>query len=78
MHPDGSGERILAQGWDVEGPSFAPNGRVMVFFSQSRAADSTGAGFSARLASVDITGFNQRPIPTPTDATDPAWSPIGG
>ncbi|MBV8613949.1 MAG: Tol-Pal system protein TolB [Acetobacteraceae bacterium] len=78
MHPDGSGERILAQGWEVEGPCFAPNGRVMVFFSQSRAADSTGAGFSSRLVSVDITGFNQRPIPTPTDATDPAWSPLGG
>ena len=31
MHPDGSGERLLAEGWDVEGPTFAPNGRVMMF-----------------------------------------------
>ena len=78
MHPDGSGERILAQGWDIEGPTFAPNGRVLMFFSQSRAADETGAGFSSHLVSVDITGFNQRPIPTATNATDPAWSPLGG
>ena len=37
MHPDGSGERMLAEGWDVEGPTWAPNGRVMMFESQSRA-----------------------------------------
>ncbi len=78
MHPDGSGERILAQGWDIEGPTFAPNGRVLMFFSQSRATSATGAGFSSHLVSVDITGFNQRPIPTATNATDPAWSPLGG
>ncbi len=78
MHPDGSGERILAQGWEVEGPTFAPNGRVLMYFSQTRAVGPTGAGFSSRLASVDITGFNQRPIPTATNATDPAWSPLGG
>ncbi len=77
MHPDGSGERILAEGWDVEGPTFAPNGRVLMFFSESRARDSRGGGFGSRLMSVDITGFNQRPAPTPTDASDPAWSPLG-
>jgi TolB protein len=76
MHPDGSSERILAEGWDVEGPSFAPNGRVMMFESQSRARDSRGSGYSSHLASVDITGFNERVSPTPTDASDPAWSPL--
>ncbi len=78
MHPDGSGERILTQGWDVEGPTFAPNGRVIMYFSQSRATGNRGEGFSSRLASVDITGFNERTIPTPTEASDPAWSPLGG
>ncbi|HYZ24991.1 MAG TPA: Tol-Pal system beta propeller repeat protein TolB [Rhodopila sp.] len=77
MHPDGSGERILAQGWDVEGPTFAPNGRVLMFYRETRARDSRGTGFSSRIASVDITGFNERPVPTPTDASDPAWSPLG-
>jgi TolB protein len=77
MHPDGSGERILAEGWDVEGPTWAPNGRVMMFESQSRATNARGAGYSSHLVSADITGFNQRIAPTPTDASDPAWSPLG-
>jgi TolB protein len=25
---------------------------------------------------IDITGFNERPETTPTDASDPAWSPL--
>ena len=77
MHPDGSGERILSEGWLVEGPTFAPNGRVIMFWRETRATDSRGSGFSSRLVSVDITGFNERPAPTPTDASDPAWSPLG-
>jgi TolB protein len=75
MHPDGSGERILSQGFSVEGPSFCPNGRVMMFQKQTAAGDRTGGGFSSRLVSVDITGFNERGVPTPGDASDPAWSP---
>jgi TolB protein len=26
--------------------------------------------------SIDITGFNERAVSTPTDASDPAWSPL--
>jgi len=78
MHPDGSGERLLAEGWDVEGPTFCPNGRVLMYFSTSRATGSRGEGFSSHLASIDITGFNQRDVVTPTGASDPAWSPLGG
>jgi TolB protein len=77
MHPDGSGERILSEGWLVEGPTFAPNGRVLMFYRETRGGDARGSGFSSRLVSVDITGFNERPAPTPTDASDPAWSPLG-
>jgi TolB protein len=77
MHPDGSGERILSEGWDVEGPTFAPNGRVLMFWRETRSQDARGRGFSSRLVSVDITGFNERPVETPTDASDPAWSPLG-
>ncbi len=32
MKPDGSGERILTEGFHNEGPTFAPNGRVIMFF----------------------------------------------
>jgi len=77
MHPDGSGERILSEGWLVEGPTFAPNGRVLMFWRETRSQDARGRGFSSRLVSVDITGFNERPVETPTDASDPAWSPLG-
>jgi TolB protein len=76
MRPDGSGERVLADGWLVEGPTFAPNGRVMMFWRETR-GDAQGNGFSARLYSIDVTGFNEQPVPTATDATDPSWSPLG-
>ncbi len=69
MRPDGGGERMLASGFLVEGPTWAPNGRVLMFFRQAR-----GAGVS--LHQVDITGRFERQVPTPTDASDPAWSPL--
>ncbi len=76
MHPDGSGERILSESYSVEGPTFAPNGRVIMFWRETRSRDNYGNGFSSRLVSIDITGFNERQVPTPTDASDPAWSPL--
>ncbi|MBK1662303.1 Tol-Pal system protein TolB [Paracraurococcus ruber] len=76
MRPDGSGERILTEGWGMEGPTFAPNGRVMMFFRETQARDARGSGYSSRLASIDIAGFNERQIVTPTDASDPTWSPL--
>lgn len=69
MRPDGQGERMLAQGWLMEGPSWAPNGRVIVF-------NKGAPGGSTKLFSVDITGYNQRQLMTPQDASDPAWSPL--
>ncbi len=77
MRPDGSGDRILSESWQVEGPTFAPNGRVIMFHRESRSRDARGGGFSSRLVSVDITGFNEQAVNTPTDASDPAWSPLG-
>lgn len=76
MRPDGSGERILTEGWLMESPSFAPNGRVLVFYRETRATDARGSGYSSRLAQIDIAGFNERQVVTPTDASDPAWSPL--
>lgn len=77
MRPDGSGERILSESWYCEGPSFCPNGRVIAFFRETGARNSQGAGFSSRMYTIDVTGFNERVLPTPTDASDPAWSPLG-
>jgi TolB protein len=76
MRPDGGGERILSEGWGMEGPSFAPNGRVLAFFRETPARDNRGGGYSSRLAQIDIAGFNERQMMTPTDASDPAWSPL--
>jgi TolB protein len=71
MKPDGSGERILTSGFHNEGPTWAPNGRVLMFFR-----DSGGAKGGPRIYSVDITGYNERVVPTPSFASDPAWSPL--
>ena len=77
MHPDGSGERILSESFSVEGPTFAPNGRVLMFWRRdARRVTIAVRGFSSRLVSIDITGFNERAVETPTDASDPAWSPL--
>ena len=73
MRPDGSGERLLTQDFLVEGPTWAPNGRVLMYFRQGR---SSGRAASPRLYSIDLTGGNQREIGTPGDASDPAWSPL--
>ena len=72
MRPDGSGERMLAEAYHAEGPTWAPNGRVLMFFKES----APGAPKSTKLYSVDLTGYNEREVPTPTDASDPAWSPL--
>ena len=75
MRPDGSGERQLAEGFLVEGPTWAPNGRVLMYFRQEP-SDAQGKGGRSRLFSVDLTGYNEREIVTPLDASDPAWSPL--
>ncbi len=75
MRTDGTGERLLTESFLVEGPTWAPNGRVLMFFRQTP-ADDQGRGRSSKLYSIDITGYNEREIVTPTDASDPAWSPL--
>lgn len=70
MYPDGSGERLLASGYLVEGPTWSPNGRVLMYFRQDR------SGAPVKLYSIDLTGYNERLIVTPADGSDPAWSPL--
>ena len=69
MRPDGSDERILTTSYLDEGPTWAPNGRVIMFSRE-------GAGHGARLYTVDISGRNERPAPYGQGASDPAWSPL--
>jgi TolB protein len=70
MKPDGSGERILTEGFHNEGPTFAPNGRVIMYFS-----DNVGSP-GPSLFTIDTAGRNQQRVPTPSYASDPAWSPL--
>jgi len=70
MHPDGSGVRIITDGWEDEGPTWAPNGRVIMF------GRSAQGGRGSQIWSVDVTGRNERRVTTPGDASDPAWSPL--
>ena len=70
MRTDGSGERILSTGFQQEGPTWAPNGRVLMFFREA-----AGSG-GPRLHTIDLTGRNEQAIPTANFASDPAWSPL--
>ena len=70
MRTDGSGERILSTGFQQEGPTWAPNSRVLMFFREA-----AGSG-GPTLHSVDLTGRNEQAIPTANFASDPAWSPL--
>lgn len=70
MRSDGSGEREITQAWLDESPSWAPNGRYLTFTRQRSAYD------KSKLMMIDVTGRNLREILTPTEGTDPAWSPL--
>jgi TolB protein len=70
MKTDGSGERILTSGFHNEGPTFAPNGRVVMFFRDP------GGNSGPSLFTVDVSGRNEQRVPTPGYASDPAWSPL--
>ena len=75
MRPDGTGERLITNGFMVEAPTWAPNGRVLAYFKQTP-WDESGRNGGVRLYSIDITGYNEQLLPTPEDASGPAWSPL--
>jgi TolB protein len=70
MSPDGSGERMLTDSWQDEAPTWAPNGRVIQFFRTEKNSGKTS------IWQVDLTGRNERKLPTPVDGSDPAWGPV--
>lgn len=74
MRPDGSGERLLTESYHVEGPTWAPNGRVLMYFKDLPGPG--GRSKSSHLYSIDLTGYNEREVQTPMEASDPAWSPL--
>ncbi|MDE2017557.1 MAG: Tol-Pal system protein TolB [Hyphomicrobiales bacterium] len=70
MKPDGSGERILTEGFHNEGPTFAPNGLFVMYFSDP------GGGGGAKIFMSDVLGRSRFAVPTPHYASDPSWGPL--
>ena len=75
MRTDGTGERLLTENWYQEAPSWSSNGRVLIFYRETKANDA-GDGHSSSIWSIDLTGFNERKLETPLDASDPSWSKL--
>ena len=75
MEKDGSNERMIAKSFHVEGPTWAPNGRFLMYFKEERTAED-GSGGESSLYSIDLTGYNERKVITPLGGSDPAWSPL--
>ncbi len=70
---DRTSERLIASGYLVESPSWASNGRMIVFAKAAKPQAHKINGLS-RIYTIDFTGHNERIIPTPHDASDPDWS----
>ena len=75
MEIDGSNERMIARSFHVEGPTWSPNGRYLMYFKEERTSKD-GSGGESNLYSIDLTGYNERKIITPLGGSDPAWSPL--
>ena len=75
METDGSNERMIAKSFHVEGPTWSPNGRYLMYFKEERTSED-GSGGESSLYSIDLTGYNERKIITPLGGSDPAWSPL--
>ncbi|MFZ2586977.1 MAG: Tol-Pal system beta propeller repeat protein TolB [Alphaproteobacteria bacterium] len=70
IDPEGGEERLLTDSYLDDNPTWSPNGRLLVFGRQKTRSDIT------RIMTIDLTGYNLRELPTPTNASDPAWSPL--
>ena len=71
MEIDGSNERMIAKSFHVEGPTWAPNGRIIMFFRET-----AGVNGAPSLYTIEVTGRNLRKIELSSFASDPSWSPL--
>ena len=74
MTPEGKGERIIAKGFLVEGPTWTPNGRMIAYTKKDYPRGKKEG--KTKIYTIDVTGFNEQEIITPLEASDPAWSPL--
>ncbi len=75
MEPDGSNERMIAKSFHVEGPTWAPNGKYLLYYKMERTAQDGSDGESS-LYAIDLTGYNERKVITPLGGLQPDWSPL--
>ena len=75
MDPRGRNEKILAGGWYMEAPSWAPGSRRVVYYETEKSLD--GMERFSHIRSVDITGQNIYDIELPDGVygVEPTWSP---
>lgn len=74
MTPQGRHEKILAGGWYMEAPSWAPGSRRLVYYETEKVVDDERV---SHIRTVDITGQNMYDIELPDNinGTEPTWSP---
>lgn len=72
MSKDGTNERLLADGYMIEGAKFSPNGRYLIY---SKKRGPYGKRSIPRLFTLDISTGHEYEIPLPENegATDPDW-----
>ena len=74
MTPEGKGERVIAKGFLVEGPTWTPNGRMIAYTKKDYPKQKKDG--KTRIFLIDLTGFHEKELITPLEASDPAWSPL--
>jgi TolB protein len=69
MNADGAGEKLLTSSYLEEGPTWAPNGRYIMFFREP-------PGGLPSLWTVEASGRIERQVGYAGGASDPAWSAL--
>ena len=72
INTNGKNERLIAEGYLAEGPSWSPNGRTLIYYKINKRNDKEKA---SKLYTIDITGNLERVLKTPDEASDPDWGP---
>ena len=74
MNIDGSNERLIDEGYLIEGASWSPNGRYITYTKES--PPNRQGHSKSELCCIDLTGIVRVKIKTPSNASDAAWSPL--
>lgn len=73
MDIDGANERLIDKAYMIEGVSWSPNGRYILYTKETHLG---GGRVKSKLYCTDMTGLLRVDLKTPNDASDPTWSPL--